>query len=650
MSLHFIRPEWLLAALPLALVLYLLRRQTGPHSAWDRYIAPHLASLLIVGGTKAQPQRLGYLLSAWAIAVLALAGPAVNKQKLPVFATAQGRVLVMDMSLSMYATDLAPNRLSQAKFHATDLINKLSQGDSALIAFAGDAFTLSPLTRDSATLLNLLPTLSPDIMPVLGSNPAAALRLARSLLAQGGHLRGDIILLTDGINPRHYDAATEALEGSQYRLSVMAFGTPQGAPIRLPDGQLLRDNGNEVVIAKTDLNLLQRLANQHGGILTLSQADGSDVTRIHDWLAAEGDTKETELDGESWQDLGPYLALLLLLPMLLCFRHGMVAGLALCLLLPQSEVLAQETSMWDSLWHTSDQRGAMAFENKDYRGAAEQFDDPQWRASAHYKAGDFEQALKGFEQDMSTTGLFNQGNSLMQMGKPADAMKRYEDALKQDPDFAEARDNLALAKRLEQVQKQQQQQGSDKNQDAQDKQSGESDQAPSEQSQGDQENSDAQSQSQAQSQAQQGQEGQEADTADNTAGEQESQQDAAQQDEHRDAGDAQSPSGKQMMQADASTDARQGADESQQDQDQGQKASAARANAAGQADENSDEQDQVQTQVAASELNPDALPPEMERALRALADDPQVLLRNKIQLEYQKRRQRGQLPKDNEQW
>ena len=104
MSLHFIRPEWLLALLPLGIILWALWRQHATNSAWNRYIAPHLAKILVTEGSQKSRRPLYILAFSWFIAVLALAGPALNKQSLPVFAAELGRVLVMDISFSMFFT------------------------------------------------------------------------------------------------------------------------------------------------------------------------------------------------------------------------------------------------------------------------------------------------------------------------------------------------------------------------------------------------------------------------------------------------------------------------------------------------------------------------------------------------------------------
>ncbi len=697
---HFIRPEWLLALLPVAVISLLFWRRHSQQSAWKQYIAPHLSQLLITQSVTNTSQPKWLLIACWLIAVIALAGPAVNKQNLPVFATEQGRVLIMDMSLSMYATDLSPNRLSYARFRATDLLAELKEGETGLIAYAGDAYTISPLTRDTATILNLLPTLSPEIMPTRGSNLASALALAENLLAQGGHVRGDIILMTDGVSDSQFNQAAKALKNSRYRLSIMAFGSQQGAPISLGDGQLLRDNSDEVVVAKTDYGLLQKLAQQHQGILVPAQTDGSDIDTLTDWLAVEGDATETDLAGEAWQDLGPYLALLLVLPMLMSFKQGLlntilnplfVLGTVLSVNMLNSQ--PAQASIWQDLWQTQDQQAQSAFKQGEYAQAANTFENQQWQASAHYKAGDYQQALNGFEQDNSATGLYNQGNALMQLNDYQEAIKRYQQAIELQSPFNEAQENLALAKQLlEQQQQSEQSQSSEPNQPENGEQSnndnsGQSQEnnhsSPSEQSEqtGDEQQNQ---QSEPQSQNEQHNEGQQQSQQDqsseqdarsqngsSTNEQQDNQQpsDAEQQadstqesNDNNSASDQQSaangeqheqpsqqtgqqPSDTEPLSNEASMQAAAEAVEDEANQQPQQKS----ANAA---NDMTAEQPQGSPSevISASQVNPDDLPADMQRALRAISEDPQVLIRNKMQLEYQKRRQNSQPSKDNEQW
>ncbi|QQX78774.1 VWA domain-containing protein [Shewanella sp. KX20019] len=648
--MHFLRPEWFLALIPLFLLLVFIKKNQGASSSWDQYIAPHLATVLL-GSTQRKPSHsVLYLTFAWLVAILALSGPALEKTSLPVYESTQGRVLVMDMSLSMYANDLSPNRLTQAKYRATDLIEVLAEGETGLVAYAGDAFTISPLTRDKATLLNLLPTLTPSIMPVKGSNIEAALEHAKSLLSQGGHISGDIVLFTDGISSSQLNQAKSVLKSTPYRLGILAFGSEQGAPIQLPDGQLLRDNGNQVVVAKTDYGLLQSLATSANGSVIPIRADGQDVTQLVQWLASTKDSKESDLEGEVWQDLGGYVALLLLLPVLLSFRHGIVGAVAfIAIIQPAQPVYANS---WDNLWQTQNQQASSAYQAQQYEAAAEQFEQAQWQASARYKAGQFDEALAGFEQDSSATGLYNQGNALMQLGQYDEAEKRYQQALEQAPQMDAAKQNLDLAKELQQQQEQQQ-----KNSQGDDQQNSDEQQNNEQQQSDGSESNDKQSQDgSSPPEDDNGQQNKE--SSDDANSEDDSGKDpveeSAEPQENDNQGAAQNADqnldDKQRNDNDAAMEADNSRDDSKEESQQGQQAKAQQSATETEDLESDAIENEQQGSMVPATPSDEPLPPEMERALKAIADDPQVLLRNKMQLEYQKRRRQGINTKENQQW
>ena len=636
--LHFLRPEWFFALLPLLAILLFIWKTERVNSTWSRYISPHLAHFLISKSLHVKRSNLAYLSVSWLIAILALSGPAITKQSLPVYEASQGRVIIMDMSLSMYATDQAPNRLTQAKFKATDLIEALKEGETGLIAYAGEAFTISPLTRDNATLLNLLPTLSPDIMPVRGSNLPLALEQGKNLLMQGGHIRGDIILVTDGVSPNQMNAAKKVLQGSQYRLSILAVGSEQGSPIRLPDGQLLRDKADQVVIAKTNYSLLNELTQDTQGLLLPFRTDGTDLKHLIQWFGVSGDTKATELNGEVWQDAGPYLALLLLLPVLLSFRHGLVALLLVCAISPPSPVQA---STWDDLWKTQDQQGMQAYQTQDYVNASTTFSDPQWQASAHYKAGEYDQALDLFEQNSRPEGLYNQANTLMQQADFEEAAKRYASALELDPNLEGAKENLDLAKKLAQQKQDKSESDPDKNdnsdQDDKDDQDKQSKQDQSQDKQSDQQGSKQENKEQQEQNSEQSES---------------SESEQSQQNKSNDAQMEADPSQKQEKSQPDNPQNSQSSDEQTVKNEEEQEASAQSVDKAQTAEQNESIPDSKDKQAKATQAvaAPEDLPPEMERAMRVLVDDPQVLLRNKMQLEYQKRRMQGLASREQEQW
>ena len=139
--------------------------------------------------------------------IVALAGP--SWQKLPdvSYSARDARVVVLDLSRSMLAEDLRPNRLTRARFRLADLLARTEEGQVGLVSFAGDAYVVSPLTSDMNTIANLLPALQPDIVPVAGSRADLALELAADLLARSGQPGGQILLVTDAADAR---AAAEA--------------------------------------------------------------------------------------------------------------------------------------------------------------------------------------------------------------------------------------------------------------------------------------------------------------------------------------------------------------------------------------------------------------------------------------------------------
>ncbi|WP_332308960.1 vWA domain-containing protein [Enterovibrio coralii] len=271
-------------------------------SANIRLIAPHLSKLLSGNAAstgKAKRWPIVALAAGWLIAVIALAGPSWQKVEIPAVNLAGARVLVMDMSRSMYATDIAPNRLDQARFKALDMLPEWKEGSTGLVAYAGDGYIVSPLTDDASTLRNLIPNLSPEIMPIQGSNPAAGIQQAIDLLKQAGYADGDIVLMTDGMSQSESKAALNVLKGTKYRVSILAVGTQQGAPIKLPNGSLLEQNGAPV-IAKLDLDTLSAITKETGGILQLWQPTNRDVENIAAYTSkpqdgvAEGKSKSIE--------------------------------------------------------------------------------------------------------------------------------------------------------------------------------------------------------------------------------------------------------------------------------------------------------------------------------------------------------------------
>jgi Ca-activated chloride channel family protein len=168
---HFLRPAWLLAILPALWLWWWLLKRRHPLGNWGQVMEERFARLFI---TNHQPPRrwpIHGLLMLWILSVIALAGPSWIQQPVPAHKIRTGVVIVFDLSLSMLAQDIKPSRLKRARYKVEDLVKHHPDQRFGLVAYAGSAHVITPLAEDSATLLNLLPSLNPMIMPKLGSRP-----------------------------------------------------------------------------------------------------------------------------------------------------------------------------------------------------------------------------------------------------------------------------------------------------------------------------------------------------------------------------------------------------------------------------------------------------------------------------------------------
>jgi Ca-activated chloride channel homolog len=394
------------------------------------------------------------------LAILAMAGPAWRKLDVPVFRQQSSLVVAFDLSRSMDAQDIEPSRIERAKLKLTDILRRQKEGQTALIVFAADAFAVSPLTTDANTIISQLQSFSTGLMPAQGSRPDLAVVKGEGLLKQAGSANGGILLITDGIDRDKHDELEKAaghLRKAGYRLSIMGVGTPQGAPIPAPDGGFVQDDNGAIVLPGLDESFLEKIAREGGGTYRRLSADDSDIDTllpsVQGVLGPQQGAQAKGLTSDQWRDEGPWLLLPLLLLGMLAFRRGYWLALLLIALQPIRQAHAMD---WNSLWLNSDQRGQRALEAKQPQQAATLFRDPDWRAAAEYKAGNYQAALKDLKDASTPEALYNRGNALAQAGKLTEAIDAYDEALKKNPKLKDAEYNRDLLKKMMQQQQQQQ--------------------------------------------------------------------------------------------------------------------------------------------------------------------------------------------------
>lgn len=544
---HFLRPLWLLALIPALFFFQRLWRLDSQGSAWHKVIDKNLLPYLL-STSKSGSQRLPLylLIAAWTLSVIALAGPTWSKQTQPVQQRQDALVIVLDLSLGMFANDQDPNRITVARRKIMDILDTRREGQTGLVVYAGEAHLVTPLTDDSVSIRAMVPALSPNIMPVVGNNPAEAIAMASRLMDDAAAVNGRILLVTANVPRDQNNAIRDALGSSRYPLHIIGTGTTQGAAIPTASGEFLRDNSGQLVVTAMDRGNLEALADSLNGRYRDITVNSSDIEYILAESLLRGDDDsylESEEEVELWRDAGPWLLILLLPLCALCFRRGWVlqlalgAGLAMTMLpsqpamaqgsgqdpletQPNAPTLITEEDLQEmaigqgqpqqappeprtgfdirSLWLNRNQRAARALEEGDPYTARSLFQTPEWRGTANYRAGDYQAAINEFSQGDDVTSMYNLANSLAFAERLEESLAMYEQVLAQEPDHPDALKNKAIVEDLleQQQQEQQEQQESESEEEQQEQQDSQSeaDSDDSEQNQDDQEEQQEQQQ------------------------------------------------------------------------------------------------------------------------------------------------------------
>ena len=458
-NFHFLRPGWLLIIPLAAFALWWWLRARSAGGAWQRVVEPQLQAFVLVRGTAASSMRVPIIAAVGTIlcAAIALAGPSFERLPVPAYRSDSALVVALDLSRSMDATDVAPSRLARAKIKLLSLLERRTEGETALVVFSSHAFTVTPLTTDTATIASLVSSVSTDIMPSQGSHPAAGIDKAAELLRQAGHQSGDIVVFSDANIDDDARVAARDMRAEGFRTSVLAIGTAEGAPIPSAEGGFVVDRTGDVVVPRTDLAGLQSLAQVGGGRYAQLAPDESDLNRLFpQQLLPAGVTAGEEADDYSadvWRDDGVWFAIALLPFLVLGFRRGWVCALAICFLTPQPSVAFE----WADLWKRPDQRGVDALEAGDAERAAEFFEDLQWRGAAQYRASDYQGSAATLGATDELASVYNRGNALARSGQLEAAIAAYDEVLGVEPEHEDAIYNKELVEELLAQQEQQQQ-------------------------------------------------------------------------------------------------------------------------------------------------------------------------------------------------
>ncbi len=240
---------------------------------------------------KAQRWKMVLVVVSVALLVTALARPQFGTRVETVRREGQDIVVALDLSASMLAEDIVPNRLEKAKHAVGTLIGGLEGDRIGLVAFAGVAFVQSPLTVDYGAATLFLNAMSPALMPVQGTNLAEALRVSVEAFEAGEQQHRILIVITDGEDHEgEIDAAVESAIEAGIRIYTVGVGSTDGVPIPEFDNQrrrsgYKRDENGEVVTTRLDEATLEAVAYETGGRYLRATPGENELDRLAEEIA-----------------------------------------------------------------------------------------------------------------------------------------------------------------------------------------------------------------------------------------------------------------------------------------------------------------------------------------------------------------------------
>ena len=272
LPLHFLRPWWWLALVPLPLGLWALARGGGGRAMLSRIVDAALLPHLIQDTGTRKRFALGLVALTWLLAVTAMSGPAWQKVSTPLYINGTARVVALSLSNDMLAQDLKPDRMIRARYAVHDLLEDAGDARTALVAYAGAAFTVAPLTDDKRTVLNLLRVLQPNVMPTAGNDAAAGIQKSVALLHLAHVKGGQIVLVTDNADDAAIQAA-RAARAKDIRVDVLGIGTTGGAPVPQAGGGFA-GGASGLLMARRNDKALAAVAAAGGGRVRCTGCSG----------------------------------------------------------------------------------------------------------------------------------------------------------------------------------------------------------------------------------------------------------------------------------------------------------------------------------------------------------------------------------------
>ncbi len=392
-----------------------------------RFGDPELTRQLFLGVSRWRPEvKFWITMLALASFIVALARPQFGTRLDTRERTGIEAIIALDVSNSMLAEDVKPNRLEKAKMMVSNMVDGMRDDKIGLIVFAGQAFVQLPITSDYVSAKMFLETISPSMMSVQGTDIAEAINLSMRSFTQQEDVSRAIFVITDGEDneARGVEAAKQAASKG-VRVYVLGIGNPGGAPIPIPGtGQYIIDDEGNTVISKLSEEMCREIATAGNGSYIYVDNSSSAQKKLSEQVDRLAKAKmESQIYSEYDEQFQGFVLigiLLLLLDVFLLERESKSTWLSN--LFHRGRPVAALFLLIFSLT-------AMAQTDRDYirRGNRLMRDSVYDKAQVEYQ--------KAIEKDNTNPiSHFNLGNALLYQNKAEDAMKEYETAARLEKD------------------------------------------------------------------------------------------------------------------------------------------------------------------------------------------------------------------------
>ena len=476
--MSFLHPEFLYYMLPLILILFgLLLTQKESHAT---FFSDEVMQKLRVSSKNLSLRARNFLFFLIAILMtIALAGPVIKDGKIEVTAKSADIMIALDISDSMLAEDVYPNRLKSAKQKALELLKLAPSERIGVIAFAKNSYLVSPLSFDHDAVAFLLKKLDTNSITEQGTDFMSMLKVVDKSIKKDA--KKYLLILSDGGDKKDFSHEIALAKEKGISVFVLGIGTPQGAPIKLENGEFIKQNG-KIIISKLNENISD-MATKTGGVYIQGVNSDADIKAMLKEI--ELHSKKKELKSEQIERYIPLfyyplgLALLLLLiatsSMSKRVKVEVPSLLLLGLLLFNSS--PSQAGLLDFM-HLDEAK--KAYEQKDYEQSAKIYDDYAKNsnhnesyynaANALYKQKKYREAIQNYEKakfndKISRAKNFaNIGNAYAKMSNEVNlkkAVESYERSLKLHED-KDTRENLEAVKKALKKREQQKQQQNNK--------------------------------------------------------------------------------------------------------------------------------------------------------------------------------------------